>query len=383
MFANSKLSIIVPVHNGERHIENTVRNILDSSYQNLELLLIDDGSTDDSLALCQKISATDPRIKVYHKENGGVADARNYGMAHATGSYIGFCDQDDEVSDEMYQKMLNRIAADGSQAALCGCYRQKKNGGRVVFEKYTDDVLDNLQITEKLLLPLLFNGFSAHANEEIRIYGNIWKCIISRQLIDNDKLEFRSFVSHEDDLIMLLQLLLHADKISTLSDILYFWNTNPDSELHNSTKRPVEDLEAKQRRLTNYVTKHLARHGISQDIISEYIYVQQCRNALLQLDNLAVSHGRFSLRNIRGLSGCSSISYIQSAPSAVAAQRGFVRNTVIIQMLRKNHIISAYFLNKIIDFVRFFVEKYHITEKLERRMKGPLPSTAPTFPHDT
>lgn len=370
MVIDSKLSIIVPIYNGEKHIDNTVRSILASSYQNLEVLLIDDGSTDGSLALCRKMAESDPRIKVYHKENGGIADARNYGIAHASGDYIGFCDHDDEVSEGMYQKMLARIVSDGSQAALCGCYRQKRNGAKVTFEKYGDDVLDNEHITEKLLLPLLFRGFLAHTNENIRIYGNIWKCIISRRLIEEHEMKFCSFVSHEDDLIMLLQLFSHAARISTLSDIYYYWNTNPNSEIHNSAKRYVKDLEVKQQRLTNYVANLLTDHGISQNIIEEYIYVQQCRNALQQLDNLAASQDRLSLRSIKKLHSCSSISYIRSALSAVPPQKGFVRNTVIIQLLRKNHIIFAYFLNQLIDFIRFIVEKYHVTEKLERRMKG-------------
>ena len=369
MAIHSKLSIILPVYNGEKHIEKTVRSILRSTYQNLELLLIDDGSVDGSLALCQKLALSDTRIKVYHKENSGVADARNYGIAHATGAFIGFCDQDDEISDEMYQKMLTRISNDESQAALCGCFRQKKNGKKVVFEKYTDNVFDGRRITEELLLPLLFNGFCAFANEEIRIYGNIWKCIISRQLIDKYELRFRSFVSHEDDLLMLIQILSHADRISTLSDILYYWNTNPDSEIHMSTKRYVEDLDTRQRRLTEYIVSQLTNSGIPQDTIRQYTYVQQCRSALQQLDNLAASHDRLSLRRIKRLRDCDSISCIQSSSFAVAAQSGYVRNTIIIQMLRKNHTVSAYFLNRIIDSIRLFVERHHITEKWERGLK--------------
>lgn len=410
MAVNSRLSIIVPVYNGEQHIENTVRNILDSSHQNLELLLIDDGSSDGSLALCQNLAATDSRIVVYHKANGGIGDARNFGLAHATGDYIGFCDQDDKVSKEMYQKMLSRIAADGSQAALCGSYRQKKDGGKVVFEQYTDDVFDGQIITEKLLLPMLFKGFAAHANNEISIYMNIWKCIISRKLIEDNAMKFRTFVTYEDDFVMLLQLFLCAEKISTLSDILYYWNTNPKSETHRSAERYRPDLEARQHNLMSYVLKLLADHGISQNIIEEYTYVQQCRNALQQLDNLAASHNhkafykatqpkqcqeppvspnirriseqtyrhaspRLKLKN---LNDCDSISYIQSAPTAIPPQKGFVRNTIIIWLLRKKHIILAYFLNRCINALRFFVEKYQITEKLERQMKGHYVSASET-----
>ena len=96
-----KLSIIIPVYNGEHYIENTVRSVLSSSWHDLELLLIDDGSTDSSLAICNRLAETDTRIKVYHKANGGIAEARNYGLIHANGNHIGFCDQDDESGRDM------------------------------------------------------------------------------------------------------------------------------------------------------------------------------------------------------------------------------------------------------------------------------------------
>lgn len=377
MGVKSKLSIIIPVYNGEKYIENTVQSLLSSTYQNLELLLIDDGSTDSSLVLCRQLAKSDTRIKVYHKENEGIGEARNFGLAHATGDYIGFCDQDDRVSEEMYQKMLTRIDADGTQAALCGSYRQKKNGGIVVFEHYTDHIYEGQSITEKLLLPMLFKGFAVHAHDEISIYMSIWKCVISKKLIDENAMKFRTFVTHEDDFIMLLQLFLCAERISTLSDILYYWNTNPQSETHSSAEKYRPDLEKRQRKLMSYVRGQLVSHKISANIIEEYTYVQQCRNALLQLDNLAAlsaqkqSRGSGSFRvNIRNLLKCDSISYIQSAPTIVPSQKGFVRNTVIIPLLRKKHVIMAYSMNQLINAIRSFVEKYRITEKLERRMKG-------------
>ncbi|MCI9315529.1 MAG: glycosyltransferase [Lachnospiraceae bacterium] len=369
MKTDAKLSIIIPVYNGEKFIAGTIDSILHSTYRNLEILLIDDGSTDDSLALCRKYASSDSRIKVFHKKNGGVAEARNYGLEHATGEYIGFCDQDDEVSGEMYHKMMNRLSKDGSQAAICGCYRKKKSGEKVIFEKYTDAVLDRPLILEKLLLPMLFKGFDAYGNPEIDIYSTIWNCIIAKDLIVEKNLRFFSFVNYEDDLIMLLQLLMYADRISTLSDILYYWNTNISSEMHRSAKRYIKDLEERQERFLNYVVKQLKENGIPPKTISEFVYIQQCRNALLQLDNLAASKNRKTLQQIKELKNCTCISHIQSASTIIAPQKGFVRNTAIIPLLRRKKIVLAYSLNQMIDFVRFFVEKYHITEKMERRMK--------------
>lgn len=367
---NPKLSIIIPVYNGAHYIENTVRSILNSSYPNLELLLIDDGSTDDSLMVCNQMAASDPRIKVYHKTNSGIADARNYGLDHAIGDYIGFCDQDDEINPEMYRRMLGRLATDNSQAAICGCYRQKRNGERVIFEKFTDMVYENSQIKNKLLLPMLFKGFAAYDNPEITIYSTIWNCTISRQLIVEKGMRFRSFVSYEDDLIMLLQFLLQSDRISTLSDVLYYWNTNVHSEIHRSAVRYLPDLEVRQQNLVNFITESLSRNKISPEIINQYRYVQQCRNALLQLDNAAAQSSRNFLSKIRELRNCSSILYLQSAPDRVNPAKGFVRNTVILPLLRRKHVAAAYLMNRAINAVRFFVEKYHITEKLERKIKS-------------
>lgn len=370
MNSSPKLSIIVPIYNGAQYIENTVSCILSSSYHNLELLLIDDGSTDNSLAICEETAKSDSRIKVYHKKNSGIADARNYGLSHATGEYIGFCDQDDEISDAMYSKMIDRIITDGSQAAICGCYRKKKDGKTVIFEKFTDNVYDTRHIHEKLLLPMLFQGFDAYHNTDISIYSTIWNCIISKRLIDEKRMKFYTFVNYEDDFIMLLQLLSQADRISTLSDILYYWNTNIHSEIHLSTGRYLFDLESRQRNLMNYIVKTLTSNGISHEIINRYIYIQQCRNALLQLDNLAAYRGHRSIRRIKVLRNCESISYIQTASDTVSPKKGFVRNTVIIPILRRKHLVIAYFLNELINAIRLFVEKYHVTEILERRMKS-------------
>lgn len=365
-----KLSIIIPIYNGSQYIKKTILSILASSYQNLELLLIDDGSTDNSLTICRNMAQSDSRIKVHHKDNGGIASARNYGLDHASGSYIGFCDQDDEVSSDMYRKMIERLTSDQSQAAVCGSYSRKTDGQDVIFEKYTDAVLDRQHILQKLLYPMLFKGFEYHANNEISIYPAIWKCIISRQLIDDYDMRFRTFVSYEDDFIMLLQLFLHADRISTLSDILYYWNTNTDSETHRSARRYLRDLNKRQHNLLDYVIEQLTDHGISRDIILKYIYVQHCRNALLQLDNLAAAKGHKTLRRIsEELRCCESTLYLRLTTSPVAPQKGFVRNTVLIPLLRKNYILTAYFVNQMINRIRFFVEKHYITERLERRMK--------------
>ena len=90
-----KISIIVPVYNVEQYLERCVESLMNQSYKNIEILLINDGSTDNSGKLCDEIAKRDSRITVYHKENGGLSDARNYGVDKATADFVGFVDSDD------------------------------------------------------------------------------------------------------------------------------------------------------------------------------------------------------------------------------------------------------------------------------------------------
>lgn len=110
---NIKISIIVPVYNTAGCLERCVDSIRRQTYENLELLLIDDGSTDGSGELCDALARQDRRIRVYHKENGGASSARNVGIQNAIGDYIGFVDSDDYIEIDIYQSMVELIAEKG------------------------------------------------------------------------------------------------------------------------------------------------------------------------------------------------------------------------------------------------------------------------------
>ena len=105
------ISVIVPVYNVEKYLDNCVQSILRQSYTNLEIILIDDGSTDKSSQLCDEYSQKDKRIKVIHKKNGGQSDARNVGITVATGKYIAFVDSDDYIDEQFLDCLLSTIDA--------------------------------------------------------------------------------------------------------------------------------------------------------------------------------------------------------------------------------------------------------------------------------
>lgn len=128
---SNKISIIVPVYNSEKSLKRCVDSIINQTYRNLEILLINDGSTDGSLKICNDFAISDNRVKLVNKKNGGVSSARNIGLDIATGDYYGFVDSDDYVVSNMYEKLMDAILITGADIAECG-YNRVSHEGQVI-----------------------------------------------------------------------------------------------------------------------------------------------------------------------------------------------------------------------------------------------------------
>lgn len=115
-----KISVIVPVYKVEPFLDRCVQSIVNQSYSNLEIILVDDGSPDKCPTMCDAWAKKDSRIKVIHKENGGLSDARNVGMSIATGELVGFVDSDDWIAPNMYQHLYDLMVKDNSDIVACG-----------------------------------------------------------------------------------------------------------------------------------------------------------------------------------------------------------------------------------------------------------------------
>lgn len=123
----SKISIIVPVYNVEKYLEKCVNSILNQTFTDFELILVDDGSPDNSGAMCDQFAEKDERIKVIHKENGGLSDARNAGIEVAEGEYLGFVDSDDYIAEDMYDLLYANIVNEDADLSICGIYDVYEN----------------------------------------------------------------------------------------------------------------------------------------------------------------------------------------------------------------------------------------------------------------
>jgi len=126
-----RISVIVPVYNIQEYLERCVHSICEQTYKNLEIILVDDGSTDGSGELCEKLAKEDDRIRVFHKKNGGSSSARNLGIREATGEYLGFIDSDDYVEPDMYELLADGIVRYGLEMSQISRDEVDEEGNRM------------------------------------------------------------------------------------------------------------------------------------------------------------------------------------------------------------------------------------------------------------
>lgn len=138
---NPKISVIIPVYNVEPYLRRCLDSVIRQTYTNLEIILVDDGSTDGSSEVCDEYKANDSRILVIHKENGGVSSARNAGLDAATGEWIGFVDADDWIEPDMYEYMLGMTQKYGADVVQCGLFFDEGTESQEMFCAETECVL--------------------------------------------------------------------------------------------------------------------------------------------------------------------------------------------------------------------------------------------------
>ena len=175
------ISIIVPVYNMEQYLERCMRSILDQTYQRLEIILVDDGSTDRSPQLCDAYAKKDSRIKVVHKTNGGLSDARNAGLEIATGTYIGYVDSDDWIELDMYERMYKACVENGAQLAACRYVSEHSAEHAYQHSKEEKSGTDSVvALSREELLRIYLCGHDSYV-----IYNSVWSKLFHRDLVKN------------------------------------------------------------------------------------------------------------------------------------------------------------------------------------------------------
>lgn len=258
------ISVIVPVYKVEKYLDRCVQSIVDQTYRNLEIILVDDGSPDNCGSLCDAWAAKDSRIKVIHKENGGGAQARNMGLDSATGQYVGFVDSDDYIHPEMYQHLYDILQRTQSDIVECG-YILTENDECVI--KHLAE--SNLQV------------FSAEEALRENINDLVCRQLVWNKLYATKTLENIRFVEGKfiDDEFFTYRAIGNAKSIAVSDRIMYCYRQQSNSVMHQQFSRKwLDALEAKLCRL-EYIQEHfpaLEERAKVNLLFSGLYQMQQC-----------------------------------------------------------------------------------------------------------
>lgn len=199
------ISVIVPVYNVEKYLRKCVKSIQRQTHKDLEIILVDDGSPDECPTICDELSQHDNRIKVIHKENGGLSSARNEGLNVATGDYVTFVDSDDVITPQMYERMIQVMSATNADISMCGCHTV--TDGRVILA------------TDKFAEGKIYEGEDLIRNIILPLKTASWNKIFKRSAIGASR--FPEGKIHGEDLVFLMNVVTPDIRLVTTEYIGY------------------------------------------------------------------------------------------------------------------------------------------------------------------
>lgn len=278
------VSIIIPIYNVEKYLENCVNSVINQSYSNLEIILVDDGSPDNCPKMCDDFSIIDKRIKVIHKKNAGLGLARNSGLEIATGEYVIFVDSDDWIDLDTVEKMLSIAQKDNCDFIVAGFNRQYDENKIISSNKCTDviEIIKKSDIQEKILYPIL-GSLSKNSNDverEMCVWTNMYKLSIIRDsnIIFANEREFLS-----EDLLFNINYIMKINSAALVPYCFYHYRLNHVS-LTNAYRKNRFSLLCN---LYKHEKDLLSKYNIWSDA-QERVYrtfIMKARNAIRILVN--------------------------------------------------------------------------------------------------
>ena len=256
---NSKVSIVVPIYNVQAYLRRCLESLINQTYENIEIVCVDDGSTDNSGSICDEYAKKDSRVRVLHKENGGVSSARNAGLNIAGGGYITFIDSDDYV-DLDYIEILSREIEECDAVACCALCRGYENGEikRPQLAEGKDSIyLNNAEIKE--------------AYERVYRFRRAFYFAVGRLYKANriEDMQFSEELSKSEDIIFNLQFLQRANKVKIINYAGYVYYDNSESITHRVGTGYSPLLEHGYRREWEMEKVEKLKWGLGEDFIIE------------------------------------------------------------------------------------------------------------------
>lgn len=238
---DDKISIIIPVYNAEKYLRKCLDSVMNQTYNNLQIILIDDGSVDQSGIICDEYASKDSRFEVYHQPNSGQASARNSGLSHANGDWIGFVDNDDIIELNMYERLLRNAKNNCVYVSGCATNTVYESGESV--NKFSD-IESGIKEGDDLVLDMLYQMGQA--------WGALWNKIFYKSL--KEKLKFPEGYQLEDYWVS-IRLYHEVGKIYFDHEPLYRWYSRSTSQSHKKIGEDKLTIFEMSEKINNYCTE--------------------------------------------------------------------------------------------------------------------------------
>ena len=223
------VSITVPIYKVQKDLPRCLDSLINQTLENIEIILVDDGSPDQCGNICDEYAAKDHRIKVIHKENGGLASARQAGLELCSGIYYTVCDGDDWVEADIYEKLYNKAGAEDADIVLSNYYNDYPDGRQIASKSYS------YTTQEQYIEDLMFH----------RAPVNTWCKLFKISTIKEHSISYQEGINMGEDSLFLFKLLLAPLKICTVDDAFYHYQRglNTTTYTNNITQHSVEQIE--------------------------------------------------------------------------------------------------------------------------------------------
>lgn len=278
-----KISIIVPCYNVEQYLNRCMQSLINQTLQNIEIILVDDGSPDRCPQLCDEYAKMDNRIKVIHKKNAGLGYARNSGLEIASGEYIAFVDSDDFVEVNMYATLYEMAEGKKCDAVFCGIKKEKRNRqGWYESSEVNEDLIMEGNEIEAFMLGMIASPLEEYKE---RIYSmSVWHAIYRREIIEDFNIRFHSERDvTSEDLPFNISFLRNAKRIGYINKCFYYYCYNNNSltstfkkekfpafvKLYNVLSKELTNIPQAQIRCDRFVIGYTRGHLI--DLIDSNI----------------------------------------------------------------------------------------------------------------
>lgn len=244
-----KVSISVPVYNTEKYLRQCLDSLINQTLHDIEIVIVNDGSTDSSVSICNEYAEKDSRIKLISKENGGLASARQAALEVCTGEFFCACDSDDWVEPRMYELLYKKAVETNADIVMCD-YVENHSTGKLVNKIYPFNALQGKDILSETLL-----GHFPHM---------IWNKIIRRELFIHHNLYWEIGINQGEDMLICMKLLNHDVSIAMVSEFLYHYRIEKggNSYTHNITLSTFNQ----SRKVVEWAENNLSRDKFKKEL---------------------------------------------------------------------------------------------------------------------